>query len=113
MKNGEQTLENSIASMIAGEIKTRTGKGPANTEVFLHNHYLLVKVSGYLLPYEKELSRAGQGYFDVKFNRARWVHTNIEALMEKMSALIGRIIKEFYYDVNPETDCSITVWFFE
>ncbi len=113
MKKGEQTLENSIASMIAREIKNGTGKGPANTEVYLHRNYLLVKVSGYLLPYEKELSRVRQGCFDVKFNRIRWAHTNIDVLMEKMSSLVGRKIKEFYYDVNPEQDTSVTVWFFE
>lgn len=106
-------LEREIAAYIAKDIKNRSGKGPVDTQVFIKEEFVLVKVTGYFSVNEIQLSQEDFGFFDAKMTRYKWIHMNRNEILKGMSSFLGKEVYELFYDANPRIDMGIMVFLYK
>lgn len=106
-------LEREIAAYIAKDIKTRSGKGPVDTQVFIKEEYILTKVTGYFSVNEIQLAQQDFGFFDAKITRYKWAYLNKNEILKKMSSFLGREVYELFYDANPRIDMGVMIFLYK
>lgn len=102
-------FEHKIKLFISKYIKSATGKGPINTNVILLEKTLLVNISGFLAPGDIKVAETEEGSWYVKQYHMRRINALREEVCQEIKLMTGNTVREFFYDVNPETNEGIIV----
>ncbi|WP_432402648.1 Na-translocating system protein MpsC family protein [Wukongibacter sp. M2B1] len=88
-KEEKHKIEKKIKSEIAHFIKTYTGKGPKDVNVFIGGNEIEVKAVGVLTVFQKSLIANDRNFSLVNYNRRLFYIENSGILEEKMGQIIG------------------------
>lgn len=105
-KETKHELEEKIKREIAKFIKTNSGRGPKNIEVFIKGNKILVNANETLTLFELTLISKNRNYSLVEYNRKLFYDENKDDLEVAISEAINRDIKleESVIDARRKTD---------
>ena len=105
-----KALENKLCSELARILRQNMGRGPSSIEITVTGDFILCKMGGCFFPQEKELAKSEHGFFDVKFFRIKLIHAGRDQLIKVVSSMVGKKVRHFFSDVDPENDIGILVF---
>ncbi len=100
-KEGKQELEKKLKSEIAFFLKSFTGKGPRDVQLFIKGNRIEAKALGVLTLLESNMVVYKRNYSLVDYNRKIFYGENIAALQLKLGEVIGSVVE--LIEVKPDS----------